>query len=201
MKNNFFICCMITMMIAMPVRSQSSHWNCDIHAYQYDMTVYLQLKAGTHVLTDYADYEVAAFCDEECRGEAVVLSTGQGENPTSILRVRVRSNTTTGDNISFKVYQKSTNEEKALSDVITFESLAVKGLPSQPLLFQLNNLLMGDVNGDGEVDLSDAIMVTYYSLGVVPTDFIEAAADMNGDNDIDLSDAIIIIYTSLGVYD
>ncbi len=60
-------------------------------------------------------------------------------------------------------------------------------------------VLMGDVNDNGEVDLSDAIMVTYYSLHVAPAGFNEAAADMNGDGEIDLSDAIIIIYKSLGV--
>ena len=60
------------------------------------------------------------------------------------------------------------------------------------------NLLMGDVNGDGEVDLSDAIMVTYYSLHEEPSNFKAAAGDMNGDGEIDLSDAIIIIYKSLG---
>ena len=58
---------------------------------------------------------------------------------------------------------------------------------------------MGDVNGDREVDLSDAIMVTYYSLHQTPADFNANAADMNDDGEIDLSDAIIIIYKSLGV--
>ena len=58
---------------------------------------------------------------------------------------------------------------------------------------------MGDVNGDREVDLSDAIMVTYYSLHVEPANFNKVVADMNGDGEIDLSDAIIIIYKSLGV--
>ena len=62
-----------------------------------------------------------------------------------------------------------------------------------------NAVIAGDVNGDGDVDLSDAIMVTYYSLHEVPTNFNEVAADMNGDGEIDLSDAIIIIYRSLGV--
>ena len=57
----------------------------------------------------------------------------------------------------------------------------------------------GDVNGDGKVDLSDAIMVTYYSLHVALTSFNETVADMNGDGKVDLSDAIIIIYKSLGV--
>ncbi|MBO7068961.1 MAG: CotH kinase family protein [Bacteroidaceae bacterium] len=61
------------------------------------------------------------------------------------------------------------------------------------------NLLSGDVNGDGEVDLSDAIMVIYYSLNVPSPNFIEAAADVNYDGEIDLSDAITIIYKSLGV--
>ena len=59
--------------------------------------------------------------------------------------------------------------------------------------------VMGDVNGDNQVDLSDAIMVTYYSLHEVPSNFNDAAADMNGDGKVDLSDAIIIIYKSLGV--
>ena len=62
-----------------------------------------------------------------------------------------------------------------------------------------NAIIMGDVNGDGEVDLSDAIMVTYYSLHVVPANFNADAADMNNDGEIDLSDAIIITYKSLGV--
>ena len=62
----------------------------------------------------------------------------------------------------------------------------------------VQEILMGDVNGDGEVDLSDAIMVTYYSLHEVPANFNEAVADMNGDGEIDLSDAIVIIYKSLG---
>ena len=64
----------------------------------------------------------------------------------------------------------------------------------------LNSIIMGDVNDDEEVDLSDAIMVTYYSLNVRPTSFIERAADMNGDGSIDLSDAIMITYISLGTH-
>ena len=68
-----------------------------------------------------------------------------------------------------------------------------------PFFATINNVIVGDVNGDGEVDLSDAIMVTYYSLHVVPASFNADAADMNGDGEIDLSDAIIIIYKSLGV--
>ena len=64
---------------------------------------------------------------------------------------------------------------------------------------QGSDFIMGDVNSDGEVDLSDAIMVIYRTLDWDVANFNEAAADMNEDGEIDLSDAITIIYKSLGV--
>ena len=60
-------------------------------------------------------------------------------------------------------------------------------------------LAMGDVNGDEEVDLSDAIMVIYHSLQQTASNFHVEVADMNSDGEIDLSDAITIIYKSLGM--
>lgn len=56
----------------------------------------------------------------------------------------------------------------------------------------------GDVNGDGNVDLTDAIMIVYHSLGQEQEGFNEAAADVNADGNIDLTDAIIVVYKSLG---
>ena len=56
----------------------------------------------------------------------------------------------------------------------------------------------GDVNGDNRVDLTDAIMIVYTSLGSTPSGFIEKAADVNNDGRIDLTDAITVVYQSLG---
>lgn len=56
----------------------------------------------------------------------------------------------------------------------------------------------GDVNGDGGVDLTDAIMIVYHSLGSSPEGFNAAVADMNADGAVDLTDAIIVVYQSLG---
>lgn len=55
----------------------------------------------------------------------------------------------------------------------------------------------GDVNGDGIIDLTDAIMIVYYSLGSEPAGFNEEVADINGDGVIDLTDAITVVYRSL----
>ena len=64
---------------------------------------------------------------------------------------------------------------------------------------QLHATTPGDVNGDGNVDLTDAIMIVYYSLEVEQEGFNTAAADLNEDGNIDLTDAIIVVYKSLGV--
>ena len=49
--------------------------------------------------------------------------------------------------------------------------------------------LMGDVNGDGQVDTQDALKAIGYYL----TDTYVAVADVNGDNTVDTQDALIII--------
>jgi hypothetical protein len=50
--------------------------------------------------------------------------------------------------------------------------------------------LLGDINGDGKVDVSDYIGVANHILGVPQDGFNEKAADVNGDNKIDVSDYI-----------
>ena len=195
MKYCKLICCMICMMIvATTVRSQSvSHWSCDIHAYQYDMTVYLQLKYGGKVLSDYSDYEIAAFCGGECRGVATILTTQQRDVRTSIVRIRVRSNDINGDEITFRIYQKSTTEEMLLEEVLIFESLKVEGSPSEALVLRLPKILMGDVNGDDAINVTDVGMVIDHILEHTPSGFVEATADLNNDGDVNVTDVGLII--------
>jgi hypothetical protein len=51
----------------------------------------------------------------------------------------------------------------------------------------------GDANGDGEVNLADAVyIVNYLFIGGPPPDLLEAG-DANGDGDVDLADAVYII--------
>lgn len=57
---------------------------------------------------------------------------------------------------------------------------------------------LGDVNGDATIDLTDAIMIVYYSLGQKQAGFNEVLADVNNDGNIDLTDAITVVYKSLG---
>lgn len=55
----------------------------------------------------------------------------------------------------------------------------------------------GDVNGDGDVDVTDIALVTSHILGTTPANFIEAVADVNGDGSITIADLTALVNTIL----
>lgn len=59
--------------------------------------------------------------------------------------------------------------------------------------------LMGDANGDGVVDLTDALLVLRRSMGLIPSLACPEAADMNGDGAINVQDALMILRRSMGL--
>ena len=61
-------------------------------------------------------------------------------------------------------------------------------------------LLLGDANGDGKVNITDAVMIVDYILGNEPEDFNKAAANVSGDVD-DEGQPIITITDAVGVVD
>jgi hypothetical protein len=59
--------------------------------------------------------------------------------------------------------------------------------------------MLGDVNGDGEIDVLDAMLVAQHIVGDVSDDAIVlAAADVNGDGEIDVLDAMLIAQYIVG---
>ena len=59
-------------------------------------------------------------------------------------------------------------------------------------------LKLGDVNADGEVDITDAVCIVYNDLGETPPTFYPEVGDLTNNKEVDLSDAISIVYKSLG---
>ena len=52
---------------------------------------------------------------------------------------------------------------------------------------------MGDVNGDGKIDVEDVVGTVNKILGEPADNFIEANADMNADNKIDVEDVVAMV--------
>ena len=62
------------------------------------------------------------------------------------------------------------------------------------------NIAPGDVNSDGSVNASDAILIMRYALGLIELSEKQLlAADVNGDGTVNASDAIVIMRKTLGL--
>lgn len=59
-------------------------------------------------------------------------------------------------------------------------------------------MILGDVNGNGSIDIGDAVSIVNYLVGKQSATFIEEAADTNNNNDIDIGDAVTIVNYLVG---
>ncbi len=174
----------------------AAHWTVNPHGFQYDMTFYCVLQSGGDALTNYADYEVAAFCGDECRGVAKVQTATNG---TKYLYMRIYSNETQNETIRFCVFQTSTKSEKWLPETVDFESLAMTGTPGEPMTLTIGNTKRGDANGDGNVSVTDIAVVVNCILQLPNTGgFSEYGADANGDGSVTVTDIGVIVDKILG---
>ena len=65
----------------------------------------------------------------------------------------------------------------------------------------IEDYVKGDVDGDGVVDLADAVLVINHYVGKPVATFNDKAADVDGDGVIDLADAVLIINYYVGKID
>ncbi len=200
-KLNILGCFILLLLVSHAARAQNkSGWSCSETGWQYDMTVFAVVAySNGSPVEEQSNYEVAAFVGDECRGVADIWTAGTSK----VFYLRVRSNTTSGENITFKVFDKTENSESSLItfDAVTFTNDATIGEASAPLALKRSvdaPYVMGDVNGDGFIDVADISAVTNNILGKTNSVFIKEAADMNTDGYIDVSDISAITNIILG---
>ena len=156
MKNVGFIL-YVSLLLLFPFAGKAAtdpDWSCDIHAYQYDMSVYLSLqKDGVPVAGDWV---VAAFCGEECRGIAEL----QTVKDASFYYIRVRSREESGESISFKVYDRNAGKEQKTSGSLSFTHLEQVGYPSQPWILTLPTMVDPEDGLDGIDETTQEIVLT-----------------------------------------
>lgn len=60
-------------------------------------------------------------------------------------------------------------------------------------VYNANSLKKGDVNGDGKVNIADALMISRYDAGLTGLDSIQlSVSDINGDGKVNIADALMI---------
>ncbi|MBQ9641822.1 MAG: carbohydrate-binding domain-containing protein [Bacteroidaceae bacterium] len=168
-------------------------WTYTPYAYQHDMTAYVSLTVNGDE-ADYSNYAVGAFVGDECRGVAS-FTTQEGYTWGEM---RIRSNESTGETVSFKAYDLTTGETYDCAETIDFVSLGVEGLPSSPFALSITTevSLIGDLDKDGSITINDVtILIGYY----LDSEFVEDG-DLDGDGEITINDVttLIEIYLSAG---
>ena len=127
--------------------AQGSDWTLNPNDYQYDMAVYAGLMIDEKAVSDYTNYEVAAFVNEECRGVANV----DKKDGKSWLYIRVRSNTVSGETVMFKLYDKQKGLSFDLDESIPFQSNGLVGMPSAPKMLSLKKYTVSFII-DGKIN-------------------------------------------------
>ena len=122
---------LLTVLWTNPMFAQSgpAHWTCDDHAYEYEMAVYFSLIIDGEKVSDYNGYEVAAFCETECRGVSDIVSVADA----NVGYIRIRSSQTSGETISFKAYNKGDQSEWTIQETVSFNVEDLLGMPSSPM--------------------------------------------------------------------
>lgn len=189
------LCCLVMLLLATTfLHAQESGWSVNPRDYQYDMTIYAQLVVEGQAVSDYENYEVAAFVGDECRAVGEVFS----QEGYTWVYLRPRSNAASGETITIKVYDKAKGRAVRINESFSFQSQGQEGEPSSPVNLTMKMYTLGDVNDDGFIDIADVTSVLAIMAGNGGENLIEDAADVNEDGFVDIADVTSILSIMAG---
>ena len=188
------LACMLAMAMVAYAQGNVNGWTVSPYDYQYDMTIYAQLKIDNAVVSDYSNYEVAAFVGDECRGVAEI----QTKENSTWLYIRVRSASASGEKISFKLFDKTEGKIKRIAETVDFESQGLEGMPSSPFDLTSAKYTPGDVNDDGSINIADVTSILSIMAGNQSDSLIREAADVNDDGAINVADVTSVLSIMAG---
>ena len=189
------LCCLVMLLLSTTfLHAQESGWSVNPRDYQYDMTIYAQLVVEEQAVSDYENYEVAAFVGDECRAVGEVFS----QEGYTWVYLRPRSNAASGETITIKVYDKAKGRAVRINESFSFQSQGQEGEPSSPVSLTMKMYTLGDVNDDGFIDIADVTSVLAIMAGNGGENLIEDAADVNEDGFVDIADVTSILSIMAG---
>ena len=189
------LCCLVMLLLSTTfLHAQESGWSVNPRDYQYDMTIYAQLVVEGQAVSDYENYEVAAFVGDECRAVGEVYT----QNGYTWVYLRPRSNAASGETITIKVYDKAKGRAVRINESFSFQSQGQEGEPSSPVNLTMKMYTLGDVNDDGFIDIADVTSVLAIMAGNGGENLIEDAADVNEDGFVDIADVTSILSIMAG---
>ena len=165
-------------------------------AYQFDLKLPegVTLKTddnGDYIcrLSDRHDGHTASVNYDQQYGMYHVVVSSMQSKPLSdndgiilTLGIDVADNVNVGD---YSFYIKNPKYSIALGSTVNMSETTN--------VLTVDNFLLGDVNNDGEVDVSDVVCIVNHKIGKPNLVFVEKAADVDFDGEIDIADAVKLV--------
>ena len=170
-----------------------------LSAYQFD----LKLPAGfTLSKNDKGKFQVSKTNRYEDESQTLNVSAVEGSSNTYRFVCFSLSNSviegTSGAILNAIIDAASTVEpgsyEGQISNIVftKADGTQVK-LNSVKFNIVVNNVTKGDVNDDGEINVSDIVEIVNYIMGKPSAKFVEAAADLNEDGEVNVTDIVKVV--------
>jgi gliding motility-associated-like protein len=111
-------------------------WTVNTAAYQYQMTLTAKANQACVDLVDPNNY-IAAFVGNQCRG---VVKTNTSVGPNQLGLLTVKSNSVSGEQVVFKIYNASTNAVVKVLDSVLFNQGSSFGTLANPFMMYTNHV-------------------------------------------------------------
>lgn len=169
-----------------------------VMGYQFD----LELPEGVSFALDDNGMVIATMSE---RGSSFIISKNKrSERVCRFVVINASNNVLTGeDGVVMNVTVDVADDMEAGAYGVVFKNgeLTIKednaisaiNLQNVTALMNVVTALLGDVNNDGKVSVTDVVTIISYILGNENTNFVRAAADLNGDGSITVADAVRVI--------
>ena len=123
------------------------------------------------------------------------INNGKEIEPCGEINVSVLNN----EKNKFVVELYPDNEEQFVKSSYESGKYTFK---TQAKSFKFTDALKGDTNGDGEVNIADALMISRYDAGLTTLDeSMLDVSDVNGDGEVNIADALMIARLDAGLTD
>ena len=169
----------------------------DLTAYQFDLTlpdgVSLSLnEKGKFLVTKTSRYEddsqTLNITKQEGNTYRFVCFSMSNEVITGTSGAILNASLTIGESVNIGSY-----EATITNIVVTKTDGTQLKLKDSKFNIVVTNVIKGDANSDGEVNVSDIVEIVNYIMGKPSANFVQAAADLNGDGEVNVTDIVKVV--------